>query len=194
MKAYQIVAEIAGFRPRTWRRFQIAEDLTVAEMAYVLMSMFRMEGSHLFCINTSKARYKIQGDDFCDEEAANPRDITIAKAVSKEKGTKFSMEYDYGDSWVIDCAVEDIVDVTDEDAESLPKVLKGKNYGIIEDCGGIYGLGEIIYAFTVKEGEEYEEYRDWLGTDDFDFSYFSLKEVNENLKQDMIRLACYYNC
>ena len=57
MKAYQIVAEIAGFRPRTWRRFQIAEDMTVAEMAYVLMSMFRMEGSHLFCINTSKASH-----------------------------------------------------------------------------------------------------------------------------------------
>ena len=46
---YQFYAELDGYEPAIWRRFQVTDNVTVARLAYVLMTLFEMTASHLFC-------------------------------------------------------------------------------------------------------------------------------------------------
>ena len=45
---YQIYAELEEYEPKIWRRFQVMNDITVARLAYILMTLFEMQGSHLY--------------------------------------------------------------------------------------------------------------------------------------------------
>lgn len=45
---YQIYAELQDYEPKIWRRFQVMNDITVARLAYILMTLFEMQGSHLY--------------------------------------------------------------------------------------------------------------------------------------------------
>lgn len=45
---YQIYAELKDYKPKIWRRFQVMNDITVARLAYILMTLFEMQGSHLY--------------------------------------------------------------------------------------------------------------------------------------------------
>ena len=45
---YQLNAEVKGYKPRMWRRFQVSEDITLARLAYIIMTLFEMRANHLF--------------------------------------------------------------------------------------------------------------------------------------------------
>lgn len=45
---YQIYAELQDYEPKIWRRFQVINDITIARMAYILMTLFEMQESHLY--------------------------------------------------------------------------------------------------------------------------------------------------
>lgn len=48
---FQLYAELDNYKPKIWRRFQIANNITVARLGYILMTLFEMRASHLFCFN-----------------------------------------------------------------------------------------------------------------------------------------------
>ena len=62
-------------------------------------------------------------------------------------------------------------------------VLAGEGYGIIEDCGGTGGLEQLAAAFRQKSGDDYENYREWLGRDESDLTAFDLDDMNLRLKK-----------
>ena len=45
---YQIYAELQDYEPKILRRFQVMNDITMARLAYILMTLFEMQGSHLY--------------------------------------------------------------------------------------------------------------------------------------------------
>lgn len=45
---YQIYAELQDYEPKIWRRFQVMNYITVARLSYILMTIFEMQGSHLY--------------------------------------------------------------------------------------------------------------------------------------------------
>jgi len=45
---YQFYAELKDYKPLIWRRFQVAGNITLAQLGYVTMTLFEMKGSHLF--------------------------------------------------------------------------------------------------------------------------------------------------
>ena len=47
---YQFRAELDDFKPKIWRRFQVANDVTMARLGYILQVMFEMTSSHLMAI------------------------------------------------------------------------------------------------------------------------------------------------
>jgi len=48
---YQFYAELMDYKPKIWRRFQVPNNITMARLGYILMSMFEMQASHLFCFD-----------------------------------------------------------------------------------------------------------------------------------------------
>ena len=45
------------------------------------------------------------------------------------------------------------------------------------------GLEELAEAFKEKKGDSYEQFRDWLETDDFDIKAFDIDDINFRLKK-----------
>ena len=46
---YQFYAELDDYEPKIWRRFQVMNNITIARLGYIVMTMFEMKASHLFC-------------------------------------------------------------------------------------------------------------------------------------------------
>ena len=51
---YQIYVELQEYKPKIWRRFQVANDITMSKLAYVLMTLFEMKGSHLYLFEVNE--------------------------------------------------------------------------------------------------------------------------------------------
>lgn len=45
---YQFYVELADYKPKIWRKFQVMNNITMAKLGYIIMSMFEMKGNHLF--------------------------------------------------------------------------------------------------------------------------------------------------
>jgi len=52
---YQFYAELAAYKPKIWRRFQVLNNVTMAKLGYMIMTMFEMQASHLFCFDVPVA-------------------------------------------------------------------------------------------------------------------------------------------
>jgi len=45
---YQIYAELEEYEPKIWRRFEVMNNITMARLAYILMTLFEMKANHLY--------------------------------------------------------------------------------------------------------------------------------------------------
>lgn len=142
--------------------------------------------------NTFEPKHRIWRAKIIDENLAgyDPKDRTIIDATGvKVKDTVFSpgnimtFTYDYGDDWTISLVLEEVYKKSELPAKELPRVLEGEGYGIIEDCGGTFGLKELAAEFKKGRGPRYKELRDWLGTDKLDLRSFDIGEMNFRLKK-----------
>lgn len=48
---YQFYSELAEYRPKIWRRFQVTGNRSLAQLGYIVMTMFEMQASHLFSVD-----------------------------------------------------------------------------------------------------------------------------------------------
>lgn len=52
---YEMYAELKEYEPKMWRRFQVMNNVSMARLAYIIMTMFEMEANHLFCFTVPYA-------------------------------------------------------------------------------------------------------------------------------------------
>lgn len=48
---FQFYAELDDYEPKIWRRFQVLNNISMARLGYILMTMFEMQASHMFCFD-----------------------------------------------------------------------------------------------------------------------------------------------
>ena len=53
---YQFYAELKDYEPKLWRRFQVPENITMARLGYILMTMYEMKDNHLFRLTVPSPR------------------------------------------------------------------------------------------------------------------------------------------
>lgn len=214
---YQFYAALEDYKPKIWRRFQVAGHITMARLGYIIMTLFEMQASHLFCFDVPyEENFKLRVGAYIDNDinqaaikmfqehpgiaslrielpyeydcpkfegrVINALEIKL-KHVLDSKNERMTLSYDYGDKWWIDLLLEDIIIDKELPGKELPRVLEGEGFGIIENCGGAFGLAEIEKAFGKKQGAQYEEYCAWLGRDDLDLRAFDKDDMNYRLKK-----------
>ena len=200
MIIYQFYAELEDYKPKIWRRFQVKGDITVARLGYIVMTMYEMKASHLLSMEHEKpfltatgrqskrmeliCRYDIPGGtlDYADGDSEDATMTKLSK-LNLEAPSRIVIWYDFGDDWRVLVTLEKEFTDLGLSVKELPRVLEGEGFGIVEDCGGIHGLADLAQAFKEKKGEEYEEYRTWLGVDDLDLAKFDLDDMNFRLKK-----------
>ena len=214
---YEFYAQLRDYQPKMWRRFQVANNVTMARLGYILMTLFEMQASHLFRIEepfkenlTTAIRKRLGDKEYNRLYADDPLndieenrvfeiitddtylyrdddekvyDITEHKLkhIIAEPRSKLVFFYDFGDNWTVDVTLERIFKDDDLPGRLLPRALEGEGYGIIEDCGGVGGLENLVKAYQKKKGEEYNTYREWLGLNDLDLKRFDINDMNFRL-------------
>ena len=177
---YQFYAELKDYEPKMWRRFQVPGNITMARLGYILMTMYEMRANHLFCLTVPVCenakldsslpnagsvlqdevwRFEIDNEELFPGEGESSFDASSYKmrsALQGYPGEKLNLEYDYGTGWEVTVTLETIL----EDKE-----LPGRE------------------VFRQKSGNDYENYRQWLGRDELDLTAFDLEDMNLRLKK-----------
>ena len=192
-KVYQFYAELDDFEPKIWRRFQVADDITVAQLGYIIQVLFEMTASHLMVLEVPKEdnviwRYEISDDDLqaysdsnCNIKVNDAAQSRLYDVLSKPNDI-INFNYDFGDDWWVLLKLEHIFSDQELPDTKLPHVLAGDGLGIVEDVGGTAGLQDLVKAFRKKQGRKYQEFREWLGIEDFDITSFDLNDINLRIK------------
>lgn len=202
---YQFYSELKDYKPKIWRRFQVPENITMARLGYILMTMYEMKANHLFRLTIPSRenagqdktlsgavtpgeswQFEVDNKELFPGEGGKVSDAAAHKlrsVLQGRQGEKLTLEYDYGSGWEVEVTLEAILEDKELPGRELPRVLAGEGYGIIEDCGGPGGLEQLAEAFRRKSGSEYERYRKWLGQDELDLTAFDLDDMNLRLKR-----------
>jgi len=208
---YQFYVELNDYKPKMWRRFQVFNDVTMAKLGYIFMTMFEMEANHLFYFKVpykenilremhkdnidfdyDRKKFSIWHIELLlddDEYPCAENETFIEASDIKVKDVLFSPQdrmtftYDYGDNWQFTVLLEEIIIDKELSGRELPRVIAGEGFGILEDCGGVDGLIEIRKALDKKEGPEYQRYSKWLGEKEFDLDTFDIDDINFRLKK-----------
>lgn len=108
----------------------------------------------------------------------NEKRYTIADLAPAVR-CKFGYEYDFGDSWEHQVAVEKIL--PPDLAFKHPVCLAGENACPPEDCGGTWGYCRLLAVLADPKHPEHDEMKDWIGGE-FDPTAFDVNKVNSVLK------------
>lgn len=129
-------------------------------------------------------RYELPSDDTYlngDERLIEADEIKLNQ-ITDHPGLKLTFEYDYGDGWEVALTLEQC-EKREVSLAGLPCVLEGEGFGIIEDVGGVTGLGNLAKAFKKGKGKEYNNFCAWLGTITLDLTAFDIDDMNFRLKK-----------
>ena len=102
------------------------------------------------------------------------RRVRLADVLRRRK-SKMKYEYDFGDGWVHEIVLEDILPA-DPDAV-YPVVVKGRRACPPEDCGGVLGFYNFLDAIEDPDHPDHEDIKEWYA-DPFDPAAFDTDEAN----------------
>lgn len=143
-KGYDVKVRLNNFRPLTWRDLIIPDNITFMELDDILKTLWSFNGDHLSCFLIRKDDLTIIDKDLANDTMMNCDYDANTTLVSEifDRYDKITYWYDFGDDWQFDIEIKKKIDY-DKDYVTI-KRFKGK-YNPIEDCGGVYGLSEIVY-------------------------------------------------
>ncbi|WP_037585573.1 plasmid pRiA4b ORF-3 family protein [Stenoxybacter acetivorans] len=207
IRVYRFHAQLLDYCSPTWRRFEIDSGKTVAELAYTLMSLFNMNGSHLFSVNeilqesANPPRYQLPYDpdeDIFDNEEYFRADQITLREIERADNWQLTFCYDFGDDWQVLLKLES-AEEREAALQDFPMVSEGKGWGIIEDCGGTWDMEELLE--NAKQGDEdAREYLsvyldmtkiNWASIDSY-FMQFDKDEHNKNIQENIEILKTHY--
>ena len=112
-------------------------------------------------------------------ETLNEQRYTLADLAPGAKA-KFIYEYDFGDGWEHEVAVEKVLP---PDANfKHPACLAGANACPPDDCGGIPGYYRMLEVLEDPKHPEHNQIKEWLGRK-WDLTRFDLAGVNGDLRR-----------
>lgn len=132
-------------KPPLWREVQVSADINFLQLHEIIQALFGWGGYHLWQFEERPYShgYRIgmpsHEDSQWDDGPTDNAGETPVTIVLKKKGDKMVYVYDFGDDWIHDISVKEVLDKKTEH----PVCLKFKSGNPMEDIGGIYGLAEM---------------------------------------------------
>lgn len=162
--------------PEVWRRLLVPGSVRLDKLHRMLQAAMGWEDYHLHCFEIGGSRFGMQFDEYPDGEL-DEKDFVVVTAVGA--ATRFSYEYDFGDSWTHTIRVERVC--------RMPIGLKfgvcldGADACPPEDCGGPGGYKRLLATLADPTDDDYEHMVGWVGGA-FDSTEFDLGLVNARLQ------------
>ena len=173
-----------------WREFKVPSNVTLEFLSFIINDLMGWEGVHLHEFKQKDTLYKNtaclkqdadMGFFFDRVETRDTNDYTIADLL-KEKGDRIKYEYDFGDSWEHDLWLKGVREYSPEEPRGIV-VVKGTGACPPEDCGGVWGYGELLELSKKKRKTADEKERlKWYDIDkSFDPEEFDIEFVQDEL-------------
>lgn len=176
---YQLKVTLRDIRPPIWRRIQVWEDSTLAQLHRVLQIVMSWEDYHLHDFVIGRRSYSVPDpdDDLYERKVTDERIIRLRDLIT-QVGAQFEYLYDFGDSWYHDLLLEAIL--MPEPSVPYPRCVAGERSTPPEDVGGTTGYENYLEAIQDPDHEEHEAMMLWRGP--FDPESFSVLAVNQQLQ------------
>jgi hypothetical protein len=175
---YQIKVTLEHSKPPIWRLLLVPSDVTLEHLHYIIQGAMGWTNSHLHQFIVGQTYFGEPHPDY-GLEMQDERRVRLNQVAPRE-GFKFRYEYDFGDSWLHDLLVEEILEP--EPGQQYPVCIAGKRACPPEDVGGVWGYEEFLQAIGDPDHPEHEEYLEWIGGE-FDPEEFDLEETSKTLQE-----------
>ena len=178
---YQFKVALKGIQPPIWRRIQVPENFTFWDFHVAIQDVMGWEDCHSNEFEMVNPHTGLKEEIGIPDEDIRWDDREILPAWNRKISEYFASEnkkglytYDFGDDWRHDVELEKIL--PREKNVTYPICLAGKRACPPEDCGGVWGYGELLEILADPNHEQHEDMLEWLG-ESFDPEYFGIKEV-----------------
>jgi hypothetical protein len=176
---YRLKVTLEETEPAIWRRILVPSTITLHRLHLILQEVMGWTNSHLYRFKVGVKEYgePDPDNDFNELHFSDSKRTKLGQVVT-DKGYTFIYEYDFGDSWIHELVVENILEPVT--GARYPICLEGERACPPEDCGGPYGYSRLLGIIVNPEHDEYRETITWLGRR-FRPALFSMEKVNRYL-------------
>src|SRR4029453_10494212 len=100
-KVFDLELELAGVKPRIWRRVRVPAAATLPDLHHVIQAVMGWDDCHLHLFEVAGREYGVPPDEDWERDAWDGIDeatMTLAQAVA-ESGGVVHYVYDFGNDW-----------------------------------------------------------------------------------------------
>lgn len=188
----QFKLTLRGTRPQIWRRIQVPVSYTFWDLHVAIQDAMGWADSHLHAFrieNPDSKSLEVLGipdeEWFAGQQATRPGWEVQILDYFQSLGAKAEYEYDFGDSWIHDVVLEEML--PPERGAEYPRCVAGQRACPPEDCGGIPGYRELIEVMNDPAHERRADLVEWLGKDydpeSFDAAHIRFDDPKERWQQ-----------
>lgn len=141
-----VKVSLKGAQPPIWREICVNDAMTIQDFIEKVLLSFDADLSHLWRLYDRFNNVICENDKWDNESEMNENSL-ISNLVAGEYEWPLRLWYDFGDDWMFNIQLKG-----DAFSTNSFSILKGKGRGIIEDCGGVWALNQIV----AREGSDWE--------------------------------------
>ena len=174
---------IEGLEDKIWRKIEITDRRTVADLAYTILATFDSLAYHLYNITYNNKIYDCWvciEDDYSDIPKVNAT-ITKLKDLELKENDNMEMEYDYGSTTNFKITYLGCTDLERGKGSHYPYVVDGAGRGMLDDMCD-FELKEIVEDTDKKGYSEHYFTPGYERTIKYDYRNFNIKNNNALLK------------
>ena len=181
-KVLTFKVEIEGLEDKIWRKIEITDRRTVADLAYTILASFDSLAYHLYNIKHGNKKYdcNVCPEDYLGEEELI--DATITKLSSIDfSNNKMVMTYDYGSPTTFIITYLESRDLERGNGKHYPYIIDGYGRGMSDDLAD-FELKEIVEDIDKKGYSDHYFTPGYERTIKYDYRKYNMKNDNGLLK------------
>ncbi len=191
-KIFTFQVGIEGLEDKIWRKIEITDRRTVADLAYTILATFDSLAYHLYDIKHGNDRYDCMIDPL-DLREYNFKDAVRTKLsdVDFEKNNKMIMEYDFGSTTTFIITFLESRNIEKYNGNHYPYIVDGAGRGMIDDMCD-FELKEVVEDIDKKGYSDHFFTPGYERKIKYDYRYFNIKNNNALLKGEILDIKNGY--
>ena len=191
-KVFTFQVGIEGLEDKIWRKIEITDRRTVADLAYTILATFDSLAYHLYDIKHGNDRYDCMIDPM-DLRNYNFKDAIRTKLsdVDFENNNKMIMEYDFGSTTTFIITYLESRNMEKYNGNHYPYIVDGAGRGMIDDMCD-FELKEVVEDIDKKGYSEHYFTPGYERKIKYDYRYFNIENNNALLKGEILDIKNGY--
>lgn len=195
-KVLTFKVEIEGLEDKIWRKIEITDRRTVADLAYTILATFDSLAYHLYDM---KYKNKVYDCWVCiedDHSFVPPINATITKLsnIGLKENDVMEMEYDTGSTTTFKITYLGSSEFVKGTGTHYPYIIDGEGSGMIDDITN-EELKEVINDIDKKGKSDYNVLcMDGRNSKTYDYRNFNLKKNNLHVRRYFSKIKNGYEC